>query len=75
METKVKRPKKVNQAKLVEEWKDVPEGTPVMFRKTTISEWQPSKTTSGPFLLGGHTACIMLEDVSGAFSLEFVRKA
>lgn len=63
------------QGELIESWKDVPQGTAVEFRKTTFSEWLPSRTTSSPFMLGGHTACIMLEDVSGAFSLEFVRQA
>jgi hypothetical protein len=65
---------KVAQTRLVEAWKDVPEGTPVMFRKVKGGPEFSSKTTSGPFLLGGHTACIMLDGVSGAFCLEFVRK-
>lgn len=69
------KPKPGSQVQLVEEWQEVPEGTAVEFRKTTTSEWLPTKTASQPFLLGGHTVCIMLEDVSGAFSLEFVRKA
>ena len=65
---------KVAQTRLVEAWKDVPEGTPVMFRKVKGGPEFSSKTASGPFLLGGHTACIMLEGVSGAYGLEFVRK-
>lgn len=68
------KPKPGSQVKLVEEWQKIPEGTAVEFRKTTTSEWLPTKTASQPFLLGGHTACIMLEGVSGAFSLEFVRQ-
>jgi len=62
------------QEKLIAQWKDVPPGTPVEFRRTKWSEWEPSKTESTPFMLGGHTACIMITSVLGAFSLEFVRK-
>ena len=64
-----------SQTELVEAWKGVPEGTPVFYRKRRDTEELLTKTASVPFLLGGHTACIMLEAVSGAFSLEFVRKA
>lgn len=63
-----------DQQALVDAWANVPEGTPVMFRKIKGGPEFSSKTASAPFLLGGHTACIMLEGVSGAFGLEFVRK-
>jgi hypothetical protein len=62
------------QQALLGEWAHVPEGTKVLYRKTTSSIWLPGTTASAPFLIGNHTACIMLEEVSGAFSLEFVRK-
>ena len=62
------------QKKLIEQWKDVPVGTPIMFRKVKGGQEFSSKTASTPFLLGGHTACIMLEGVSGAYGLGFVRK-
>ncbi len=65
---------RVAQVRLVEAWKDVPVGTPVMFRTVRGGKEFSSKTASAPFLLGGHTACIMLDSVSGAFGLEFVRK-
>ena len=64
---------RVDQKKLVEEWKDVPEGTPVIVTKDR-GEQVPTTTRSIPFLLGGHTACIMLEGISGAYSLERVRR-
>ena len=71
--------KRINQAKLVEEWKDVPEGTPVIVTKDDKSEF-PTKTRSAPWLLGGssrgpgHTAVIMVEGISGCYSLERVKK-
>ncbi len=63
---------RVAQVRLVEAWKDVPVGTPVMFRTVRGGKEFSSKTASAPFLLGGHTACIMLDSVSGAFGLETV---
>lgn len=62
------------QRQLIEDWKSVPEGTPVMYRKIRGGEEFSSKTCSAPFMLGGHTACIMLDGISGAYGLEFVRK-
>lgn len=66
---------KQDQRKLLETWKDTPEGTKVLFMKRRGEQEHETVTSSPPFMLGGHTACIMLEGVSGAFSLEFVRKA
>jgi len=71
--------KRVNQAKLVEEWKDVPEGTDVIVTKD-LGEQFRTKTRSLPWLLGsssrgpGHTAVIMVEGISGGYSLERVKK-
>jgi hypothetical protein len=61
------------EEKLVESWKGVPEGTDVVVRKDDGSEVE-TKTASGPFLLGGHTACIMLDGISGAYALERVKR-
>jgi hypothetical protein len=63
------------QKKLMDKWKDIPEGTPVLYQKIRNGEEFPSKTASAPFMLGGHTACIMLDGVNGAYGLEFIRKA
>jgi hypothetical protein len=62
------------QAALVEEWKDVPEGTPVIVTKDDKSEFH-TKTRSIPWLMGGHTAMIMVDGISGGYALERVRKA
>lgn len=69
---KIPSGQKANQ-KLVDAWKDVPTGTPVIVTKDAGEEVS-TKTASGPFLLGGHTACIMLEGISGAYALSRVRK-
>lgn len=63
------------QKKLMEKWKDVPEGTAVLYMKTRGGPEFPSKTASAPFMLGGHTACIMLDGGSGAYGLDFIRKS
>lgn len=65
--------KRQDQQKLVDAWKDVPEGTDVIVTKDR-GEQVATKTRSIPFLLGGHTACIMLDGISGCYSLERVRK-
>jgi hypothetical protein len=65
---------------LVEKWKDVPEGTPVIVTKDDGSEFH-TKTRSIPWMLGassqhlGHTAVIMVEGISGGYGLWRVRKA
>ncbi len=63
---------KVAQKRLVEEWENVPEGTPVTVRKDdgTILE---TKTRSIPWLLGG-VAVIMVEGIAGGYALERVRR-
>lgn len=66
-------PKRRDQSLLVELWQDVPDGTDVIVTKDDRTEVH-TKTRSPGFLLGGHTACIMLEGISGAYSLERVRK-
>jgi hypothetical protein len=81
------KPKVAKQLKLVETWKDVPEGTPVIVTKDLGEEFH-TKTRSGPWMLGansrdpsdrtydpGHTAVIMVEGISGGYSLERVCKA
>ena len=65
---------------LLDEWKDVPEGTPVVVLKDDGTEFA-TKTCSGPWALGvssrgpGHTAVIMVEGISGGYSLCRIRKA
>lgn len=63
---------------LVEQWKDVPEGTPVIVTKDDGSELK-TRTRSIPWMLGassrdsGHTAVIMVEGISGGYGLWRVR--
>jgi hypothetical protein len=63
---------------LVEKWKDIPEGTPVIVTKD-FGEQFHTKTRSAPWLLGsssrdpGHTAVIMVEGISGGYGLWRVR--
>jgi len=61
------------QAALVEAWNGTPEGTPVIVTKDDKSEVK-TKTRSIPWLLGGHTAVIQLEGISGCYVLERVRR-
>jgi hypothetical protein len=61
------------QERLMDQWKGVPKGTRVVVTKDDGTEVL-TETRSGGFLLGGHTACIMLEGISGCYSLERVRK-
>lgn len=63
------------QQRIVNDWKGTPEGTDVIVTLDFNKGEKTTKTRSAPFLLGGHTACIMLEDISGAYSLEKIRKA
>ena len=68
------------QLRLIEEWKDVPEGTPVVVTKD-LGEQFHTKTRSIPWMLGascrgpGHTAVIMVEGITGGYLLERIRKA
>lgn len=59
------------QKRLAAQWKDG-KGTRVVVTKDDGTE-VTTETTSGGFLLGGHTACIMLDGISGCYSLERVR--
>jgi hypothetical protein len=47
------------------------EGTPVTVRKDGGAEVETT-TRSGAWMLGGHTAVIMLDGISGCYSLERV---
>lgn len=62
------------QAALVEAWKGTPEGTDVVVTKDDRTELR-TKTRSIPWLLGGHTAVIMVEGIAGGYALERLRKA
>lgn len=67
------------QLKLIEEWKSVPEGTPVVVTKD-MGEQFHTKTRSIPWMLGassrdpGHTAVILVEGITGGYMLERIRK-
>lgn len=69
----MKRPK-ADQVRLVEAWKDVPQGTDVILTKDGGEQF-PTKTRSGPWLLGGHTAVIQVDGISGCYRLDRVRMA
>lgn len=63
---------------LVEQWKDVPTGTPVIVTKDDGSELR-TKARSVPWMLGassrdpGHTAVTMAEGISGGYGLWRIR--
>ena len=63
---------------LVEKWKDVPDGTPVIVTKDDGSEFK-TKKRSIPWMLGassrdpGHTAVMMVEGISGGYGLWRIR--
>lgn len=61
------------QEELVARWKYVPEGTPVIVTKDGGEKF-PTKTRSIPWLLGGHTAVIMVDGISGAYSLSRIQR-
>lgn len=64
---------KKNQLKLVAGWnKKYPEGTEVIVKKDNGAEIK-TKTRSEAWLLGGHTAVILLEGISGCYALERIR--
>lgn len=80
------KPKVAKQLKLVEAWKDVPEGTPVIVTKDLGEEFH-TKTRSTPWMLGadsrdpsdrthspGHTAVILVDGIRGCYSLERIRR-
>jgi hypothetical protein len=59
----------------VNRWnKNHPPETPVVLTKDDGSEVE-TKTRSGAWLLGGHTAVVMVEGISGCYLLERVRAA
>ncbi len=61
-----------DQKRLVDQWQDGAEGVRVVVTKDDGTE-VVTKTRSKGWLLGGHTAVIMLEGISGGYSLERVR--
>lgn len=65
--------KLAEQKRLIDRWKDVPIGTEVIVRKDSGDEVR-TRTQSEAQLLGGHTAVIWLEGISGCYSLERVRR-
>lgn len=68
------------QKALIDQWIAVPIGTPVVVTQDDGKEFH-TVTRTGPWMLGagsdgigGHTAVIMVEGISGAYSLERIRK-
>ena len=72
---------------LVEAWKGTPEGTPVILTKDDGTDFH-TKTRSIPWMLGadnrppsdwthcpGHTAVILVEGLTGGWSLQRLRRA
>lgn len=72
MDSDMRRNRK-EQRDLVKRWKDVPIGTEVIVTKDDGQEIR-TRTRSGPELLGGHSAVIWLEGISGCYALYRVRK-
>ena len=64
-----------NQQRLVDVWnRDCPVGTPVLYwLGAREGEGKRSKTRSSAELLGGHTAVVWIEGVSGCVALSHVR--
>lgn len=63
------------QQQLVKEWNSShPIGTPVTWHKRVFPLRDPvqSKTWSSAWLMGGHTAMVMVEGVAGGVMLESV---
>lgn len=70
----------LKQRALVAEWSAVPIGTVVLVRKDDGSIYT-TRTRSAPWMLGdngnreaGHTAVIMVEGISGCYSLERIQR-
>lgn len=61
------------QKELADVWSVVPVGTPVRVRLDSGREID-TKTRSAGWLLSGHSAVIMLDGISGAYSLERVTR-
>lgn len=68
-----KQRQSLNEA-LVCAWGNTPEGTAVIVIKDQGGEVL-TKTRSAPWMLGGHSAVIMLEGITGAYALDRVRRA
>lgn len=67
---------KQQQEKRVEAWnRDCPIGTPVIRFKliNPLREPQETKTRSNAWLMGGHTAMVMVEGVSGGVMVDSVQ--
>lgn len=67
-------PKTLSQLQaMVDHWnKTVPIGTPVQVAND-FGKVSDTKTKSEAWLLGGHTPVVLLEGISGGYSLERVR--
>ena len=63
-----------NQKALLAKWKDVPVGTEVVVTKDDGTEVR-TKTESEAYLMGGHSAVIMLTGIRGCYALGRVRRA
>jgi hypothetical protein len=65
---------------LVEKWKNIPDGTPVIVTKDDGTEFH-TKKRSVPWMLGascrdaGHTAVMMVEGITGGYGLWRIRLA
>lgn len=70
----MKKPSVKAQQSLVDAWKCVPKGTRVVVRKDDGQEYL-TVVDAPALMLGGHTAVIWLDGISGCFALERVRKA
>lgn len=67
-----RRPSPAQQQKLVTDWNAAyPPGTEVNVQKDNGAMF-PTKTRSQAWLMGEHTAVIMLDGIAGAYSLERV---
>lgn len=61
------------QKELADLWSQVPIGTPVLVKKDDGSIFT-TRTRSAGWLLSGHSAVIMVEGISGAYSLERIQR-
>jgi len=75
MKERVMKYTKKNQINLVEQWNEkYPVGTPVTRYRLVNPLEQPedTKTRSEAWLMGGHTAMVMVEGVAGGVMVESV---
>lgn len=70
------RPNPKQQQKLVDEWNVNPIGTAVtrFKRVNPLREPEETKTRSEAWLMGGHTAMVMVENVAGGVAIDSVVK-